>query len=151
MQAYAQFLTLLMAVLSLFISVFVSLQHLLLGIWTLGSTVEVLSKQTFCAPNHVWIWYECLKLPLLTWNWAEIQLALSELWLFWVGSETGEQVGFRGFCVTSLAVEFSRKVKCCITECAKTESSEAKKLGKNKRGVGGVTVNKSKTINTLAE
>jgi len=54
--------------------------------------------------------------------------------------------------LTFQAVEFSRKVKCCITECAKTESFEAKKLGKNKGGVGwGMTVNKSKTINTLAE
>lgn len=140
-----------MAILFLFMSVLMSLQHLLPGIWVLGSTVEVLSKQTFCAPSPVWIWYECLNLPLLTWNWAEVQLALSELWLFWVGSETGDQVSFLGFCVTFLAVEFSREVKCCITECAKTESFEAKKLGKNKRWMGGVTVNKSKTINTLAE
>lgn len=62
-------------------------------------------------------------------------------------------MSFPGFCITLLAVEFSKKVKCCITECAKIESFEAKKLGKSKGrwGGGGLTVNKSKTINTLAE
>lgn len=44
-------------------------------------------------------------------------------------------MSFLGFCVTLLAVEFSRKVKCCITKCAKIKSFEAKKLGKSNGGM----------------
>lgn len=49
--------------------------------------------------------------------------------MFSVGNETRDQVSFLGFCVTFLAMEFSRKVKCYITQCAKIESFEAKKIG----------------------